>query len=79
MELFVNTHKPDVLLLNETKLNNKHKLSFYDYNIIRKERIGSKQGGGTAVLIKKDIKFSTHDHFKLNKLKVLEACAIKSP
>ena len=79
LELFVNTHKPDVVLLNETKLNNKHKLSFYDYNIIRKDRIGSKQGGGTAVLIKKDIKFSTHDNFKLNKLKVLEACAIKVP
>lgn len=31
---FLSKHKPDLVLLNETKLNSKHKVSFKDYIMI---------------------------------------------
>lgn len=49
-------HCPDVVLLSETKLNAKHMLQFKDYNVIRNDRL-NRGGGGTAILIKKGIKF----------------------
>ena len=46
---FINTYKLDVILLNETKLNIRHKVSFKDYCFIRKDRKDAKRGGGTAI------------------------------
>ncbi|CAK9806151.1 Probable RNA-directed DNA polymerase from transposon X-element [Anthophora plagiata] len=53
----LNKQKPDVVLLSETKLNPRHKISFKNYNFIRRDRINSKQAGGTGILIRNDIKF----------------------
>ncbi|CAK9813144.1 Nucleic-acid-binding protein from transposon X-element [Anthophora plagiata] len=50
-------HKPDVVLLSETKLNPRHKISFKNYNFVRRDRINSKQAGETGILIRNDIKF----------------------
>lgn len=50
---FINKYNHDIILLSETKLNNKYKLLFTDYNIIRTDRPNSIQGGGTAIVIKK--------------------------
>lgn len=53
---FINLHNPDIVLLNETKLNTKHKLFFENYDLIRKDRPNASKGGGTAILIKKRYK-----------------------
>ncbi|XP_076751563.1 uncharacterized protein LOC143423842 [Xylocopa sonorina] len=50
-------YKPDVVLLSETKLNSRHKISFNNYSLIRRDRVNSKQAGGTAIIIRNDIKF----------------------
>lgn len=66
------------MLLNETKLNKKHKINFNNYIFIRKDRIGSNKGGGTGILIKKELKFQEYNHEHLNSLKYLETCIIKA-
>ncbi|CAK9816206.1 Probable RNA-directed DNA polymerase from transposon X-element [Anthophora plagiata] len=55
----LNKHKPDVVLLSETKLNPRHKINFKNYNFVRRDRINSKQAGGTGILIRDDIKFKS--------------------
>lgn len=52
---FSKKYKHDLILLNETKLTNHHKIAFKRYNIYRSDRPNSKQGGGTAIMIKKEI------------------------
>lgn len=54
---FMKTHHHDILLLSETKLNPKYKIQFKEYNIIRTDRPNSRQGGGTAIIIRKDIPY----------------------
>ena len=54
---FLVKHKPDIVLICETKLTKKHKIEFKDYNFIRNDRPNSILGGGTAILIRKPIKF----------------------
>lgn len=56
---FLNTHNPDILVITETKLNKKHKLNINGYNIIRTDRPNTNTaGGGTAIIIKTNIKYS---------------------
>lgn len=55
---FLEAHSTDLVFLSETKINPKHKLSFRDFSLIRTDRPNSKQGGGTAILIRTDIKFN---------------------
>lgn len=55
---FISLHNPDIVLICETKLNPRHKITFANYNMIRSDRT-SNQGGGTAILIKNNIKFET--------------------
>lgn len=76
---FVNTYNPDIVLLNETKLNVRHKVTFKDYCLIRKDRKDAKRGGGTAILIKNGIKFNNYTNNTINKFKYLETCIIKIP
>ena len=38
LQLFLNRNRPDIVLLNETKLNAIHKLNFQGYNMLRKDR-----------------------------------------
>ena len=45
LQKFINMHNPDIVFLNETKLNKKDKLMVFNYNIIRNYRLYSKQGG----------------------------------
>lgn len=72
---FLNKHKPDIMILCETKLNKSRKIKFKDYEIVRKDRPNSTLGGGTAILIKKELKFV---EIEINKLdfECLELCAI---
>lgn len=46
------------MLINETKLNKKHTLFFEKYNVIRIDRETGKRGGGTAIIVRKNIKYS---------------------
>ena len=54
---------PHFVTLNETKIRSQHQMKIPNYNIIRKEREnpGRGVGGGVAILIRKDIKFSQID------------------
>lgn len=76
---FIKLHNPDIVLLNETKLNTKHKLHFEEYELIRNDRLNSTRGGGVAILIKRHIKFKNYTNKTSNLLKCLEACIIKIP
>ena len=51
---FTETHKPDIVLINETKLNPKYKIHFKDFTLVRNDRPNSKMRGGTAILIFKN-------------------------
>ncbi|KAI4473877.1 hypothetical protein M0802_015898 [Mischocyttarus mexicanus] len=46
---FLDCHNADIVMLNETKLNDKHVLYFENYNLIRDDRIRG-IGGGTAII-----------------------------
>ena len=52
---FTETHKPDIVLINETKVNPKYKIHSKDFNLVRNDRANSKLGGGTEILIKKTV------------------------
>ncbi|KAH0568114.1 hypothetical protein KQX54_018408 [Cotesia glomerata] len=49
-------YNPDIVLISETKLNSSHYILSHKYKVIRTDRPNSKQGGGTAILIKNHIK-----------------------
>ncbi|KAI8130893.1 RNA-directed DNA polymerase from mobile element jockey [Lucilia cuprina] len=76
---FITEHKPDCVLLNETKLNTKHKIIFENYEFIRKDRPNSTRGGGTAILLRNDIKYKYCINKTINKFKYLECCVINIP
>lgn len=76
---FLQYHKPDIVLLNETKLNKKHKVSFESYDMIRTDRPNSSRGGGTAILIKSDIKYNVYSDNIIRNFKYLEVTIIKVP
>lgn len=67
------THKPDIMMLNETKVKAKHRLSFRKYTCIRTDRMHNK-GGGCAILIKEKCNFNK---IEIKNLTVIEHCAIK--
>ena len=54
---FLEDYNHDIIFISETKLNHSHKLSIKDYNIIRNDRPNAIQGGGTAILIRKNIQY----------------------
>lgn len=68
---------PDVVLLNETKLNKKYKLEILNYNVIRKDRTGNNFGGGVAILIKKEIKYEVINNMQEITPKAMENLSIK--
>lgn len=53
----LNRQNPDLVMLNKTKLNKMHLLRFENYHVIRSDRNDKNPGGGTAILVKKSIKF----------------------
>ncbi|XP_046750582.1 uncharacterized protein LOC124413840 [Diprion similis] len=70
-------YKPDFVLLSETKLNNRFKIAIENYSMIRNDRPNSKQGGGTAMLIKNPFEFVQITPVCLSGAKVLEASVVK--
>lgn len=76
LSIFLNKYNPDLVLINETKLNPKHKLNFENYYLIRKN---SKMGGGTAILIRKNIKFSYYNNKDIHSFRHLETTVVKIP
>lgn len=75
MATFLNTHKPEVVLINETFINQQHNVSFRDYNFIRNDKIPNELGRGTGILIKSNIKHESVDTTTW-KLKTLETSAV---
>lgn len=55
LNLFIKEHNPDILLLAEHKLNDRHKFQINNYTTFRQNRMGGR-GGGTAILTKNWIK-----------------------
>ena len=53
------------LIKKNKKLNNRHHVEFKNYQTIRQDRPKSKNGGGTAILIKRDMQV---EHVKINGL-----------
>lgn len=53
----IQTQDPDIVLLTETKLSKQHVLRFENYNVVRTDRREGHPGGGTAILIRKFIKY----------------------
>ncbi|KAI4474387.1 hypothetical protein M0804_014885 [Polistes exclamans] len=56
---FIKTNNLEIILVDETKLNKKHKIQFKDYNIIRSDRSNGSRGGGMAIIIKCKIQHET--------------------
>lgn len=50
---FIKNKKIDIAMINETKLKDKHKIYFKDYNIIRSDRASHNGGGGHCNSVKK--------------------------
>lgn len=74
---FLERHTPDILMLNETKLNYRHIITFKKYNVVRNDRPNSQFGGGTAILLDCNLKYQ---HVQLNELhngKGIESTIIK--
>jgi len=66
-------HKPHLLLLSETKLNNNNFVQFPNYKIYRNDRL-SDSGGGTAILVDERFK---HEVLNTPLLDASEATCVK--
>lgn len=75
LEYFLQSHKPDIMLLSETKLNMKNKIRFPSYCVYRNDRL-SNGGGGTAILVKSSIK---HEIMNSPTMRNAEASSLKLP
>lgn len=73
---FLRSEKPDIMLICETKLSSRHRLSFDNYTLVRKDRRDSKLGGGIAVLVKNIYKFESADSRRIKNFDCLEAAGI---
>lgn len=74
---FIDQHNPDIVLLNETKLNYRHAFTFADYNFFRNDRTDSVNGGGTGIIIKNNFKYKVIRLKNHNKLNTLEYSILK--
>ncbi|XP_075150477.1 uncharacterized protein LOC142224578 [Haematobia irritans] len=75
---FIELHKPDIVLLSETKLNKRHKLCITDYNVVRNDRPNSR-GGGIAILIRNDISHKEIVRHSFQDSQILEISIISIP
>lgn len=73
MDKFLQIHKPDIVLVCETKLNPRHNVYFKKYNFIRNDKdvIGTT---GTGILVRQEIKYRQLDYSNLQ-LNTLECTA----
>lgn len=69
MEDYLKIHKPDIMMISETKLSDNVNPKFDNYNIYRNDR-SSNSGGGTAIL--------TRDVIKSERLMNPQNCNIES-
>ena len=74
---FLQDFDHDFVFLSETKLNGRYKISFKNYNLVRRDRPNSIQGGGTAILVKKGIAFEEVSLPSIDKYEILECSIIK--
>ena len=77
MLTLIKKETPDIVLISETKLNYRRKVHYKNYSIIRHDRPNATQGGGTAILIKKPLKFKIIQNDKITNFKSLETTIIK--
>ena len=75
---FLNSENPDVALICETKLSARYKLQFLNYELIRTDRLNSQKGGGTAILMKRNIRFEQIFFPSSKNNKALEYTIIKT-
>lgn len=71
LDIHLKAHKPDFVLLSETRLHARHKIFFKNYSIIRDDQIDGTRG--TAILIKDCFQ---HKVIKINPKPDLEVTAI---
>ena len=72
--IFIEEHKPDIILLSETKLCKKSKFEIQGYNIIRNDR--NKHGGGTAIILRDNIQYNTINYINYQ-LRVIECIIVE--
>lgn len=72
LDQFLKNNKPDIVLISETKLHPKLKVSFKNYKVIRADRL-TNRGGGCAIIIKENLDFKT---LKIQNLINLEVAGI---
>ena len=74
LSLFLKENQPDILCLNEVKLNNfeTNLISFKDYVSIFKTRNDSSFGGGVAILIKEGLNFEISKELDYLNLELLD-------
>ena len=74
---FMEKTNPDILLINETKLNKKYRIAFEGYNMARNDRPDDRRGGGPAILMKEAIKYEEILYRNSATKPLLEATIIK--
>ena len=74
---FLDTNKPDIALISETKLNKRYKIQFENYDIIRADRLNSQKGGGTAIIINRHFPYQQIFSPSSSNNKIVEYTRIK--
>lgn len=69
LEMFINNRKIDIVLLNETKLDNSFTSNINNYEIIRKDR--NNRGGGVAIIINNEVDFEIIDSYDSFNLEII--------
>ena len=62
--VFIDDHRPDIICINETKIDDKildSDIEVDNYLLVRKDR--SSNGGGVAIYVLKDLEFALRDDF----------------
>jgi len=76
LQNFAKHHKPDLLLINETKLNSRHNVQINGYKIVRTDRQNAIRGGGTAILIKNGLYYETVQISSIQNFQCIETTII---
>ena len=68
---FIDNFDLDILLISETKLTNRHKITFPGKVILRTDRPNAKKGGGTAIIFNEKISYNVIYTPSSKKIKLL--------
>lgn len=55
LKMFMDRHKPDVLMMAEHGLSSRHVFEIDGYNCFRRDRTNGRRGGGTAILVRSNM------------------------